>query len=37
MNSGAFDPLEQCRLLTEVWQPRVVAELNDDRLKDVWI
>lgn len=37
---GAGDPkpidlLEKCRLLTEQWQPRVVAELNDYQLKVV--
>lgn len=29
------DLLEKCRLLTEQWQPRVVAELNDYQLKVV--
>jgi mannose-6-phosphate isomerase-like protein (cupin superfamily) len=30
-----IDLLEKCRLLTEQWQPRVVAELNDYQLKVV--
>lgn len=30
-----IDLLEKCRLLTEAWQPRVVAEVNDYQLKVV--
>ena len=34
-NHQPIDLLEKCRLLTEQWQPRVVAELNDYQLKVV--
>jgi len=33
----AVDLLDKCRLLTEAWQPRVVAELNDYQLKVVQV